>query len=738
MIAFFTEWASALWVTLCDAGFYLLLGLTIAGFIQALVPRDKVLRHFGGDDFLSVLKASLAGIPVPLCSCSVIPTAVQLRKSGASKGATSAFLISTPETGVDSIGITWALLDPLMTVARPLAALVTAVGTGSAVNWLVKRKWDGKGSDDVAVEHAHAHGADDASHAGHDHARETKPEAGCGDSTCADSSCPPAKENAPDANDTARTDVIPARAPRGFAATCREAFAYAFGSLLDDLAGWLILSFVLSALILIVVPDNFFGGVLPAGWPSMLLMLLIGMPLYVCASATTPIAAALIAKGLDPGAAMVLLLAGPATNLATMAVVSRFLGRRVLVVYLVGIASLSLLCGAIVSRIYARIGPMKVRALQDALTSSPGWFAMIGAVVIVYFLARSAHRTRLVPEIGRVLRGWCAPLGFDPSSTRMKRAVVAAALLLYASTAFSWVSPGETAFVLRFGDLREQIAIPGLSIHAPYPIDRVEILRTDEVRAATFGFDEGAVKSNDGRDREAESEMVTGDENLLRITYAVHYRVSDARKFSFGLADPDKALRVAAETSARRMVGHRRAEALLVESRDAMQREMLQLLGEELGTLDVGIEPVAVHLVYVHVPSAVHGAYLDVASALEDKEGTIRDAEKYKAEREARARAQARATEEGAAARQVEILAKAQGAASAFAARLDAYHVHPDIDRKRRLREMLASALGKSSLVLLLAPDVDVRILDGANRDPARDNGTPSNAPTPVPGMDDR
>ena len=127
---------------------YLLIGFALAGLLKAIVPEDKVYKHLGDNRFKSVTLASLFGIPLPLCSCSVLPVATSLRRSGASKGATTSFLISTPETGLDSIGITYALLDPIMTVARPLGAFATAVFTGSVVNFVVRRGWDG---DDGAV-----------------------------------------------------------------------------------------------------------------------------------------------------------------------------------------------------------------------------------------------------------------------------------------------------------------------------------------------------------------------------------------------------------------------------------------------------------------------------------------------------------------------------------------------------------------------------------------------------------
>lgn len=704
MVDFLLRWSGAVWDVLCEAGPYLILGLTIAGFLQVLLPAEKILRHLGGNDLRSVVKAALIGIPVPLCSCSVIPTAIQLRKSGASKGATSSFLISTPETDLDTLVITWALLDPVMTVVRPIAALATSIATGLGVNWLVKRGWDGEGKDASRVEsvpHAHEH---DHGHAhGHDH---DHPEL-----------------------------VIAAASPRPrrLRDTVRTAFGYAFGPLLDDVVGWLIAGFLLSGLILVVLPDHFFGGVLPSGWPTVLAMLVLGMPLYICASASTPIAAALIAKGLDPAAALVLLLVGPATNLATMGIVLEYLGKRVLAIYLTGIAACSLIAAAILAGIYARIGPMQLRGVTEDAGATLGALSIGGGVGLTVLLLRSVHRTKTLPRWIARIRAWCAPLGFDPWSPAARALLALVGIGAYASTAFTALAPGETAFVLRFGELRAQQAQPGLLVHAPFPFDRIETIRADEVRSATFGLDEE--RGRGAGNRAVESEVVAGDETILRITYAVHYRVSDARKFKFSVADPEAALRAASAIAARRMVAHRRSEDVLVGRREEMEREMLRIARDELGALDIGIEPLGVHLLYVHVPDRVHDAYLDVTSAFDDKEAAARDAEKYRAEHQARARARASAAEETARASESQILQKARGDAATFDAVRAAHALQPELDNQRRMRAAVVRALKRSSLVLLLARDVDLRLLDAE----ARSEDANASAPARFPGdMDDR
>ncbi|NTV67185.1 MAG: permease, partial [Chlorobaculum sp.] len=123
----------ASWATLLDAAPFVLLGFFVAGLFKAFMSDDFIGTHLGGNGIGSILKASAIGVPIPLCSCGVLPAAAGLRKQGAGKGPVASFLISTPETGVDSIAISWALLDPVMTVVRPVAGFLTAVAAGVAV-----------------------------------------------------------------------------------------------------------------------------------------------------------------------------------------------------------------------------------------------------------------------------------------------------------------------------------------------------------------------------------------------------------------------------------------------------------------------------------------------------------------------------------------------------------------------------------------------------------------------------
>jgi len=361
--------------TFRDMAFYLIMGFAIAGVLSLVLRPETLTRHLAGDDARSVAKASVIGAPLPLCSCSVVPVALSLRRAGASKGATSAFLISTPETGVDSVSVTWALLDPLMTIVRPIAAILSGIATGLSVNFFVRRSGerDGPAPEPVGPD---APGAAEPAAAG---------------ACCA-----------------AEAPRPPARVPeRGV----RRALRFAFVDMLDDLTGALLAGVLLSGVLAAAVPESFFEQPVMQGFGGMLLMLLLGIPIYVCAAASTPIAATLILKGLSPGAGLVFLLAGPATNLASLFALSKILGRRALAVHLVALALVTLALGFAVDALYPWLGIVPSAASGHEHGLVPGWLSRAAAIVLAVLMVVSLLRTRLGVQWGR--RTAAAPPAFE-------------------------------------------------------------------------------------------------------------------------------------------------------------------------------------------------------------------------------------------------------------------------------------------------------------------------------------
>jgi uncharacterized membrane protein YraQ (UPF0718 family) len=296
MIDFLLAVLQALWAILEEASVYLLVGFLLAGVLAVLVPRQLLTRLVGTGKFKSVLWGSVLGAPLPLCSCGVLPTAVGLRKEGATPGATVAFLVATPETGADSISLTYALTDPLMTVFRPIAGVLTAIVAGVLTNLFgvtarpagVDTGSADAGDGDQVQAHAHLHNH------GHDFARDDHHHAEVPQAPTAGGPSP------------------------ALVGTVSRIVRYGFRDLLDDVAWWLVLGLVLSAVVEVALPANLFEGIWGGGVASMLLMLVLSIPLYTCAASSTPMAAALALKGLSPGAALVFLIAGPATNIGSL------------------------------------------------------------------------------------------------------------------------------------------------------------------------------------------------------------------------------------------------------------------------------------------------------------------------------------------------------------------------------------------------------------------------------------
>ena len=285
---------------------FLLLGFLLAGLMHAFIPGQYYTQYLSKRNFRSVINAAIFGIPLPLCSCGVIPTAMSLHREGASKGATTSFLIATPQTGVDSIVATYSLMGLPFALVRPIAALLTAVMGG-----ILSNLFDNQNSQpSTEVEHD---GCDcGGHHVGHSHYAD---EDCCGDDCC---------------HSVVTSDMT-------FAQRILVALRYAYIDMMQDIGKWLIVGLAVAALITICVPDTFFKMIEGNTFASMLLVLCIAMPMYLCATGSIPVAVALMLKGLTPGAALVLLMAGPACNFASMLVVRKVLGLRAMVVYLVSI-----------------------------------------------------------------------------------------------------------------------------------------------------------------------------------------------------------------------------------------------------------------------------------------------------------------------------------------------------------------------------------------------------------------
>ncbi len=296
----------------------------------------------------------------------MLPAAVSLRKQGATNGATTAFLISTPESGVDSISVTYALMDPVMTVARPASAFITAFAAGITENLFSYSK---NGPPVVP------------------------------DLTCPIDGCCDGIHCAPEVH----------RRHHTFGEKLKAGLRFTVGDLWADMAAWFFFGLILAGLISVLIPEEAFGRYLGSGLPAMLLMLAVGIPLYICASASTPIAAALILKGVSPGAALVFLLAGPATNMASITVLAGVLGKRATGIYIAAIAVCSVLLGLALDQVYAALGVSAQAAAGQAAEIVPHWVQWVSALLVVAISAKPIWASVEALLLKRFVPGEAAP-----------------------------------------------------------------------------------------------------------------------------------------------------------------------------------------------------------------------------------------------------------------------------------------------------------------------------------------
>ena len=329
---------------------YLLLGFLLAGLMHAFIPQSYYSKYLAKPNFRSVLNATLFGIPLPLCSCGVIPTAMSLRKEGASKGAATSFLIATPQTGVDSIIATSSLMGVAYAIIRPIAALITALFGGTLVNVLDKDS-NGNTTEQPADNHEHHNCC-------HHHEQEHH---------------------------------------ATFLQKIKTALQYGYVEMMEDIGKWLIIGLIVAGLITVFVPAEAFKVFEGNTALSMLLVLAIAIPMYVCATGSIPIAVALIMKGLTPGAGLVLLMAGPACNMASMLVVKKVMGTKTLVIYLASIIIGSIAFGAAIDFMQFN-GIIDFTAnLVNSAHSEEGssWIAWISTGILIALLINALVINRL-------------------------------------------------------------------------------------------------------------------------------------------------------------------------------------------------------------------------------------------------------------------------------------------------------------------------------------------------------
>jgi len=361
------------WLVFGQMAPYLLFGFLVAGLLSVWISPEWVERHLGRRGFAPVLKASALGVPLPLCSCGVIPVSASMRRHGASRAATTAFLLSTPQTGVDSISITYAMLGPVFAVFRPIAALLTGLIGGALVQLFGER-------DDPHTDHKAA---------------------ACTEPCCAGK----------------HSHHAAARALR-----------YALVTLPRDIGAALLIGVLIAGVISALVPPNALGPYIGHGLLSILLMMLVGIPIYVCATGSVPIAAGFMHLGASPGAALAFLIAGPATNAATVTTVWKVLGRRTAALYLLTIAVTAVACGLLLDWLMGAVqAALPHLGVHSHVPAEITWFSSAWAIALLAVLAYSfwaGSAKQVGPEESPTAQS-AAAVGRDGAASKVQRVELA-------------------------------------------------------------------------------------------------------------------------------------------------------------------------------------------------------------------------------------------------------------------------------------------------------------------------
>lgn len=345
---------------------YILLGFLLAGLLHVFVRPETMSRHLAGRGWKPVVKAALIGIPLPLCSCGVLPTAISLRRQGASKGATTSFLIATPQTGVDSIAATYALLGLPMAIIRPIAALVGSFAGGMAVD--IAGGNDGSSTAPAVAPAAHE--------------------------TCCD------------------------EPHRSFFSRLLEAVRYGLVDMVASVGKWLVVGLVVAAVITVAVPDELFLSLASRPILAMLVMVAVAVPMYICATGSIPIAMSLMLKGLTPGVAFVLLMAGPAANFASVLLLRRDLGRRSTAIYVGSVVVTAILFGIIIDYLLpaswfalpaaVKAGAAAAEGCHHAAHSIPVFATLCSALLVGLLIYGYIHTRFSSPRTGSCCSSACS------------------------------------------------------------------------------------------------------------------------------------------------------------------------------------------------------------------------------------------------------------------------------------------------------------------------------------------
>ena len=656
----------------------LMLGLFLSGLIHVFISREAILRWLREDSLKSVSTSAAVGVPVPLCSCSVVPVVAEMRNKGASRSSCMSFLITAPETGADSILVTNAFFGFIAAIVRPIISFITAVVAGIFCIGLIRDDSDAARArehdhDDHEHDHdhdhdhghSHDHGHDhDHGHGhshGHDHNHGHEPLVPGSD----DCYVSPSQLKAlfyswlkglteavsrhklgswvkPDFY----RDMVPAEDKQtseddsskyehnlDFKEIVRHIFRYGFVEIADDILFALLVGVALGGVLYLVIPSDLMSNEY-ARWLSYPVMVLVGVPLYICASASTPIAAALVAKGFSPGAALIFLMTGPATNTGTIAIIVSQFGARFATIYVSSVIAVTVALGIVVDIVLLAIGvtvPLYLGSSESTTIQLIQWgsaFALI-ALIIWRFRAgafKSGYEDLLlnfrpVSEPCKAFWGRVTHnrsfVGIISPSTPLGKTFYGLLIALFLSSGFTVIPPGHVGYGRLFGAVYWRDLQPGLYYLAPRPFVQVDKWPVKEVKYIT--------NSNP-------YELISGDLNLLALTINAQYRVKDPYIYHYQIQNPQQIIGDAIRDHLREFISARNLDHLLSFHRATLEQHVRDLFAgavEEPRPVFESIELIDVNLVRINPVAETMSAFREVSSSKEDRERIIINAQRF-------------------------------------------------------------------------------------------------------------
>lgn len=734
-----------LWLSFMLLAPMLLLGLFLSGVIHVFISREAILRWLRDDSLKSVSTSAAVGVPMPLCSCSVVPVVAEMRRKGASRSACMSFLITAPETGADSILVTNAFFGPIVAIARPIISFITAVVAGIFCIGSIRDDRDER-KDSGHEHHEHDHDDDHChdTHCHHDHGTHESMVPGQDDCYVSFSQIRDLFVNwlrtifrvlsgkrlvswvkpkfyrdmlssgerdektvfdpPPDETTAADSQGL------DFKRVIRHILHYGFVDIADDILFSLLVGILLGGLLFLVIPGDLASSQYTF-WAAYPIMVLLGVPLYICASASTPIAAALVAKGFSPGAALVFLMTGPATNTATIAIIAGQFGNRFTSIYVGSVIVVTVLIGIAVDVLLLAAGIAIPVTLQ--MSSSPAiqilqWASTIALAALIIWRFRAGAMKSGYEDLMSNLRPlekhfrsfWRWSAGGSQGSSRGIGLLCVIVIVLLLSSGFTTVRPGTVGYGRLFGQVYWRDLEPGLHYLAPRPFVKIDKWPVREVKSIVG----------------ASGEYVSGDLNLLSIVLDIQYRVKDPYVYHYRITNAESVLGNFVKQNIRDFVSNREMDLLLNAEREALEKSVSGLFeGEQRFTAESSkvfdsVELIKINLLSINPLPETFAAFRQVSNAQDDKERIIVDAQRFLVSVAAQVHGNAYYEVEQAEAKAYHTKKVSGAEASAIRRVARAVRSAPAVLRNMLWREKLETALSNKPKIIVPNEDVLNRV----------------------------